>query len=63
MTNWPSCSTSGSPSTSPQRAAQIILDAVRKKKARVLVGTDAKVLDLHGAADGFGLSAAVLGSR
>ena len=32
--------------TSPQRAAQIILDAVRKKKARVLVGTDAKVLDL-----------------
>ncbi|EFG74922.1 oxidoreductase, short chain dehydrogenase/reductase family protein [Mycobacterium parascrofulaceum ATCC BAA-614] len=31
--------------TSPQRAAQIILDAVRKKKARVLVGTDAKVLD------------------
>ncbi len=32
--------------TSPQRAAQVILDAVRKKKARVLVGTDAKVLDL-----------------
>jgi NADP-dependent 3-hydroxy acid dehydrogenase YdfG len=32
--------------TSPERAAQIILDAVRKKKARVLVGTDAKVLDL-----------------
>ena len=31
--------------TSPQRAAQIILEAVRKKKARVLVGTDAKVLD------------------
>jgi NADP-dependent 3-hydroxy acid dehydrogenase YdfG len=32
--------------TSPRRAAQVILDAVRKKKARVLVGTDAKVLDL-----------------
>jgi NADP-dependent 3-hydroxy acid dehydrogenase YdfG len=32
--------------TSPQRAAQIILDAVRKKKGRVLVGSDAKVLDL-----------------
>ena len=33
-------------STSPQRAAEIILDAVRKNKARVLVGTDAVVLDL-----------------
>ncbi len=32
--------------TSPQRAAQVILEAVRKKKARVLVGTDAKVLDI-----------------
>jgi NADP-dependent 3-hydroxy acid dehydrogenase YdfG len=32
--------------TSPQRAAQIILDAVRKNKARVLVGTDAKILDI-----------------
>jgi NADP-dependent 3-hydroxy acid dehydrogenase YdfG len=32
--------------TSPQRAAEIILDAVRKKKARVLVGTDAKLLDM-----------------
>jgi NADP-dependent 3-hydroxy acid dehydrogenase YdfG len=32
--------------TSPQRAAKIILDAVRKKKARVLVGTDAKLLDV-----------------
>ncbi len=31
--------------TSPQRAARIILDAVRKKKARVLVGADAKALD------------------
>jgi NADP-dependent 3-hydroxy acid dehydrogenase YdfG len=32
--------------TSPQRAAKVILDAVRKKKARVLVGTDAKLLDV-----------------
>jgi NADP-dependent 3-hydroxy acid dehydrogenase YdfG len=32
-------------STSPQRAARIILDAVRKNKARVLVGPDAKALD------------------
>ncbi|MDT5094345.1 MAG: hypothetical protein QOH60_3708 [Mycobacterium sp.] len=33
-------------STSPQKAARIILDGVSKNKARVLVGTDAKVLDL-----------------
>jgi NADP-dependent 3-hydroxy acid dehydrogenase YdfG len=33
-------------STSAQRAAQIILTAVRKNKARVLVGPDAKALDL-----------------
>jgi NADP-dependent 3-hydroxy acid dehydrogenase YdfG len=32
--------------TSPEKAARIILDGVRKNKARVLVGTDAKVLDL-----------------
>jgi NADP-dependent 3-hydroxy acid dehydrogenase YdfG len=32
--------------TSPQKAAQIILDGVRKNRARVLVGPDAKVLDL-----------------
>ncbi|OSC38706.1 SDR family NAD(P)-dependent oxidoreductase [Mycobacterium decipiens] len=32
--------------TSPQRAAHIILAAVRRNKARVLVGPDAKVLDL-----------------
>jgi NADP-dependent 3-hydroxy acid dehydrogenase YdfG len=31
--------------TSPERAARIILDAVRQKQARVLVGADAKVLD------------------
>jgi NADP-dependent 3-hydroxy acid dehydrogenase YdfG len=33
-------------STTPQKAAQIILDGVRKNKARVLVGPDAHVLDL-----------------
>ena len=32
--------------TSPERAARVILDAVRKNKARVLVGLDAEVLDL-----------------
>ncbi|BCZ23350.1 SDR family oxidoreductase [Mycobacterium senriense] len=32
--------------TTPHRAAVIILDAVRKKKARVLVGSDAKALDI-----------------
>ncbi len=32
--------------TTPERAAQIILDGVRKNRARVLVGTDAKILDL-----------------
>ncbi|MDT5127230.1 MAG: hypothetical protein QOH54_2874, partial [Mycobacterium sp.] len=32
--------------TTPERAATIILDAVRKNKARVLVGPDAKALDL-----------------
>jgi len=32
--------------TSPQKAARIILDGVRKNKARVLVGPDAKALDL-----------------
>jgi NADP-dependent 3-hydroxy acid dehydrogenase YdfG len=33
-------------STTPQRAAEIILDGVRKNKARVLVGQDAVVIDL-----------------
>jgi len=32
--------------TSPERAARIILDAVRKNRARVLVGADAKALDV-----------------
>ncbi|KUI30926.1 acetoin dehydrogenase [Mycobacterium sp. IS-1742] len=31
--------------TSPEKAAQVILDGVRKNKARVLIGNDAKVLD------------------
>lgn len=31
--------------TSPERAAKIILDGVARNKARVLVGTDAKILD------------------
>ncbi|BDX30849.1 acetoin dehydrogenase [Mycobacterium antarcticum] len=32
--------------TTPEKAAKIILEAVRKNKARVLVGPDAKALDL-----------------
>jgi NADP-dependent 3-hydroxy acid dehydrogenase YdfG len=32
--------------TTPERAAQVILDGVRKNKARVLIGNDAKVLDV-----------------
>jgi NADP-dependent 3-hydroxy acid dehydrogenase YdfG len=40
--------------TTPQQAAKIILDGVRKKKARVLVGPDAKVLDLLVRASGSG---------
>jgi len=33
-------------STTPEKAAKIILDGVRKNKARVLVGNDAKVFDI-----------------
>ncbi len=33
-------------STTPEKAAKIILDGVRKNKARVLVGTDAKMFDI-----------------
>jgi NADP-dependent 3-hydroxy acid dehydrogenase YdfG len=33
-------------STAPQKAARVILDGVRRNKPRVLVGTDAKALDL-----------------
>ncbi|MFN8089176.1 MAG: SDR family NAD(P)-dependent oxidoreductase [Mycobacterium sp.] len=40
--------------TSPERAAQIILDGVRKNRARVLVGADAKVLDIVVRATGSG---------
>ncbi|OBI50889.1 acetoin dehydrogenase [Mycobacterium kyorinense] len=50
--------------TSPQRAARIILTAVRKNKARVLVGPDAKALDLIVRATGSGyqgLFSAVVG--
>lgn len=40
--------------TSPEKAARIILDGVRKNKARVLVGPDAKVLDIIVRATGSG---------
>ena len=40
--------------TSPQKAARIILDGVRKNKARVLVGNDAKALDILARATGSG---------
>jgi hypothetical protein len=33
-------------STSPQKAARVILEGVRKNRARVLVGPDAKALDV-----------------
>lgn len=33
-------------STSPEKAAQVILEGVRKNKARVLIGNDAKALDI-----------------
>jgi hypothetical protein len=40
--------------TSPEKAAQIILDGVRKNRAKVLVGPDAKALDLIVRATGSG---------
>lgn len=40
--------------TSPERAAQIILEGVRKNRARVLVGADAKVFDIVVRATGSG---------
>ena len=40
--------------TSPEKAAQIILDGVRKNQARVLVGADAKIFDLIVRATGSG---------
>lgn len=45
--------------TSPERAAQIILDGVAKNKAKVLVGTDAKVLDTFVRASGSGYQRAL----
>lgn len=33
-------------STTPEKAAQVILDGVRRNRARVLIGTDAKALDI-----------------
>jgi NADP-dependent 3-hydroxy acid dehydrogenase YdfG len=41
-------------STSAQKAARVILDGVSKNKARVLVGTDAKALDLLARVTGSG---------
>jgi NADP-dependent 3-hydroxy acid dehydrogenase YdfG len=41
-------------STSAQKAARIILDGIRRNKARVLVGTDAKALDLLARVTGSG---------
>jgi short-subunit dehydrogenase len=41
-------------STSAPKAARVILDGVRKNKARVLVGTDAKALDLLARVTGSG---------
>jgi NADP-dependent 3-hydroxy acid dehydrogenase YdfG len=41
-------------STSPQKAARTILDGVRKNRARVLVGPDAKALDVLARATGSG---------
>ncbi len=45
--------------TSPERAAQVILDGVAKNKAKVLVGTDAKVLDTFVRASGSGYQRAL----
>jgi short-subunit dehydrogenase len=41
-------------STTAQKAARVILDGVSKNKARVLVGTDAKALDLLARVTGSG---------
>jgi NADP-dependent 3-hydroxy acid dehydrogenase YdfG len=45
--------------TSPERAAQVILDGVAKNKAKVLVGTDAKILDTFVRASGSGYQRAL----
>jgi short-subunit dehydrogenase len=52
--------------TSPKRAARIIMGAVRKNKARVLVGPDAKFLDVMVRLTGSGymrLFAPVIGAQ
>ena len=46
--------------TSPERAAQIILEAVAKNKARVLIGTDAKIMDTFVRMTGPGYQRAVV---
>ena len=46
--------------TSPERAAQIILEGVAKNKARVLVGTDAKILDIFVRVTGPGYQTALV---
>jgi NADP-dependent 3-hydroxy acid dehydrogenase YdfG len=45
--------------TSPERAAQIILDGVAKNKAKVLVGADAKIVDMFVRASGSGYQRAL----
>ena len=45
--------------TSPERAAQVILDGVAKNKAKVLVGADAKILDTFVRASGSGYQRAL----
>ena len=50
-------------STSPQKAARIILDGVRKNKARVLVGNDAKALDILARATGSGYQRLVAAAK
>jgi NADP-dependent 3-hydroxy acid dehydrogenase YdfG len=50
-------------STSAQKAARVILDGVRKNKARVLVGTDAKALDLLARVTGSGYQRLVAAAK
>lgn len=47
--------------TSPERAAQIILDGVAKNRARVLVGADAKILDIFIRVSGSGYQRVLTG--
>ena len=48
--------------TSPERAAEVILAGVEKNKARVLIGTDAKALDLLVRVTGSGYQRIVAGA-